>query len=120
MARGLAVKTGAVVVITGATDLVVSADRACAVTNGDVLMSTITGSGCMLSGLMEAYCVANSDDLFEACVAALCVMGLAGQRAAARFEKGIDGNSSYRNYLIDAVCNITASDLEAGAAYRLL
>ena len=120
MARRLAAKTGAIVVITGATDLIVNKKNACAVTNGNVLMSTITGSGCMLSALMEAYCIANPDDLFGGCVAATCLMGLAGERAAARFEQGVDGNSSYRNYLIDAVYNITAGELEQGAAYTMI
>ena len=31
----------------------------------------------------------------------------------------LDGNSSYRNYLIDAVYNLTADQLQEGAKYEM-
>ena len=30
-----------------------------------------------------------------------------------------DGNSSYRNYIIDAVCNLTPAELERGAKFEV-
>ena len=48
-ARDFAAKTGAVVAVTGAIDIVADAERAYAVRNGSPLMGRITGAGCMLS-----------------------------------------------------------------------
>ena len=31
----------------------------------------------------------------------------------------LDGNASYRNYIIDAVCNMTPQGLEEGAKYEM-
>ena len=38
-------------------------------------------------------------------------MGLCGEKGAERMTS-LDGNSSYRNYIIDAVYNLTGDDLE--------
>ena len=53
-----------------------------------------------------------------ATAAAVCAMGLAGERAHARLG-GFDGNATYRSYIIDEICNLTGDVLEAGARYEL-
>lgn len=113
-ARELAAKTGAVVAITGAIDIVAGAGRAFAIRNGVPLMGKITGAGCMLTCVTAAYAVANPDALLEAVVAAVAGMGLAGQQAAERMG-GADGNGSFRTYLLDAVCRMDGEALESGA-----
>ncbi|MDR3120305.1 MAG: hydroxyethylthiazole kinase [Clostridiales bacterium] len=113
-AKEFAQKTGAVVVITGALDIVADGSRACVVSNGHPMMGRITGSGCMLSALLTACAAANPGGVFMSAVAGVCAMGLAGELAFARMSEK-DGNASYRNYLIDAVYNLTGSALEAGA-----
>lgn len=113
-ACALAAKTGAVVAITGAIDVIASADCAYAVRNGSPLMGKITGAGCMLTCLTAAFAVANPDALLEAVTAAVVYEGLAGQKAAARMTS-LDGNASFRTYLIDAMATMTADALEAGA-----
>ena len=45
-------------------------------------------------------------------------MGLCGEIAKKRMTDK-DGNSSYRNYLIDAVYNLTPDELEKGARYEI-
>lgn len=110
----LAQKTGSVIAITGAIDVVASADRAYAIRNGSPLMGKITGAGCILSCLVGAYVAANQNERLEAVVAAIAGEGLAGQQAAARLS-GYDGNVAFRGYLIDAVFNMTAEELEQGA-----
>ena len=50
---------------------------------------------------------------------AVCTMGLAGEIGWARMEKG-DGNSTYRNRIIDAIDNMTGEILERGAKYEIL
>lgn len=54
-ARGLSELTGAVVVMTGETDLVTYADKTVLIHNGCPMMPRITGSGCMLDGIIAAY-----------------------------------------------------------------
>ena len=82
------------------------------------MMSSITGTGCQLSALMTAFAAANKDDILTACAAAVCTMGLCGEKGAGRMTS-LDGNSSYRNYIIDAVYNLTGDDLERGAKYEV-
>lgn len=113
-ARDFAAKTGAVVAVTGAIDIVADAERAYAVRNGSPLMGRITGAGCMLSCVCAAFAMANPDALLDATVAAVAGMGLAGQIAQGRMG-GYDGNGSFRTYLLDALYNLDGDALEAGA-----
>lgn len=111
--RSLAAKAGCVVAVTGAIDLIADADSAYAVRNGVAVMGKVTGTGCMLSAITPAFLVAHADAL-EAAVAAVSAMGLAGQVAASRMGE-LDGNGSFRTYLLDALYNMTPEQLAAGA-----
>ena len=113
-ARAFSAKTSAVVAITGAIDIVADAERAFAIRNGSALMGRITGAGCMLSCVCAAFAVANPDALLDSQVAAVAGMGLAGQVAEERMG-GLDGNGSFRTYLLDALFNLGGDALEAGA-----
>ena len=113
-ACSLAAKTGAVIAITGAIDIVADAEHAYAIRNGVPVMGRITGAGCMLTCIVAAYVVANPDAPLEAAVAAIANEGLAGQIAAARMTPA-DGNGSFRTYLLDALYNMDSDALEQGA-----
>ena len=119
IASQLAVKLQTIVAISGEIDIIADKDQAAAVSNGHSLMSKITGSGCMVSALTTAYAAANPQDIFTAVLAAFCSMGIAGEIAANRMTD-LDGNASFRNYLIDAVYNMTAEQLDTGAKYQLM
>ena len=118
-AKSLAAKTGAVIAITGAIDIVADAKRAFAIRNGSPLMGKITGAGCMLTCVTAAYAVANPDNITEAVVAAIAGMGIAGEIARSRMQP-VDGNASFRTYLIDALFNINGQALEAVARIQKL
>ena len=45
-------------------------------------------------------------------------MGLAGETAHSRLSR-LDGNATYRNYIIDAIYNMTPEQLEEGARYEM-
>ena len=113
-ARALAAQLGCVVAITGAIDLVADAARAVAIRNGSALMGKITGTGCMLDAIIAAYAVANPDSPLEAAVAAIAGWGIAGEVAAGRMG-ALDGNASFRTYLIDAAFNLTGTALAEAA-----
>ena len=117
-AKAFAARTGAVVAITGAIDIVADAHKAYCIRNGHPMMSSITGTGCQLSALTAAFVTANPDQPLEAAAAAVCAMGLAGEIAHSRLSS-LDGNSTYRNYIIDAVYNMTPAQLEEGATYEV-
>ncbi|KXL54029.1 hydroxyethylthiazole kinase [Anaerotignum neopropionicum] len=114
-AKKLSKKTGAVIAMTGAIDIVTDESKAYAIRNGNPLMSKITGTGCMLSGVVAAYCVANPDHLLDATAAAVAAMGLSGEIAFERLEKtALGGTSSYRTYIIDAMSNMSDEILKEG------
>lgn len=117
-AKEFAKKTGAVIVITGAIDIVADGNAAYCIRNGHPMMATITGTGCQLSALTAAFVTANPGKTLEAAAAAVCAMGLAGEVAHGRLT-GMDGNSTYRNYIIDAIYNLTPGQLEKGAKYEM-
>ena len=117
-AKDFSLATGAVIAITGATDIVTDGKRVCIISNGHPIMGKITGAGCMLSAMTCAYVVANQNDVFEAVCTSLIAMGIAGEIAYKRMGS-LDGNSSFRNYLIDAVYNLTSEQLHESARYEL-
>lgn len=116
-ARLLARKTGAVVLRTGAEDIVTDGHTLYRVQNGCPMMKTVTGAGCQLSALTGAYAAANPENMLAAVLAAGCAMGLCGEIAHRRLRPG-DGNASYRNYIIDALFSLTPEQLEEEARYE--
>ena len=117
-AKAFAARTGAVVAVTGAIDIVADGERAFCIRNGHPMMSAITGTGCQLSGMMTAYLVANPDEPLKAAAAAVCAMGLAGEIGWSHM-KPEDGNSTYRNRIIDAIYHMDGETLEKGAKYEV-
>ena len=116
--KDFAKKADAVVAITGAIDLVSDGDKCYVIRNGRPEMGRITGTGCQLSALTTAFVVANPDNKLEAAAAAVCTMGLAGEIGWSRMQDG-DGNSTYRNRIIDAIFNMDAETLNKGAKYEI-
>lgn len=118
LAKEFAKKMDAIIVITGAIDIVADKNKAYAIRNGHPMMAKITGTGCMLSAMMTAYAVASPDDILSTVVASVCAMGICGEIAYDRMTPQ-DGNASYRNYIIDAVYNLDAKQLKEGAKYEV-
>lgn len=118
LVKAFAAQTGCIIAVTGAIDLVSDGERCWCIRNGRAEMSRITGTGCQLSALMTAFLVANPDRKLDAAAAAVCMMGLAGEIGWANMQPG-DGNSTYRNRIIDAIFNMTGDALEEGAKYEL-
>ena len=108
-----------IIALTGAIDLVADSSRCFVIRNGKPEMGRITGTGCQLSGIITAFIAANPDNKLEACAAAVCMMGLAGEIAFARLQDG-EGNSTYRNKIIDAIYNMNSEILNKGATYEVI
>ena len=117
-AKNFAAKTGSIIAITGAIDLVADAENCYVIRNGRAEMGRITGTGCQLSGMMTAFLAANPENKLAAAAAAVCAMGLAGEIGWSRMAEG-DGNSTYRNRIIDAIFNMDGETLKRGAKYEV-
>ena len=116
--KGYAREVEGIVAITGAIDLVTDEETCYVIRNGRAEMGRVTGTGCMLSGVLCAYLIANPKDKLEAAAAAVCLMGLAGEVGWSRMQEG-DGNATYRNRIIDAIYNIDGEQLDREARYEL-
>ena len=112
-AKSCAQSCGSVIAITGAIDLVADAETCYVIRNGRKEMSSITGTGCQLSGVMTAFLAANPGHALAAAAAAVVAMGLAGEIAMEYMTEG-DGNATYRNRIIDALYHITAERMNRG------
>ncbi len=117
-AKAFSQKTGAVIAITGAIDIVTDGKIAYCIRNGHHMMASITGTGCQLSALVAAFVTANPQNLLTATAAAVCAMGLAGELAYSRLTD-LDGNAGYRSYIIDAIYRMTPEQLQEGANYEM-
>lgn len=114
-ARLAAKKYGAILLQSGAEDILTDGERTQTLAGGHPDMAKVTGAGCMLSALLGAFLGANPKDLWGAAQAAAVFWKTCGQRAAERARLRGEGTGSLRTYLIDAA-NRWAS--QAGGASR--
>ncbi|MDR5805441.1 hydroxyethylthiazole kinase [Caballeronia sp. LZ001] len=83
-AQILALRTQAVVAVTGATDYITDGRQVVALSNGSPLMTRVTGVGCALSATVAAFIATatSRDEHFAATVAAIACTTIAGELAA--------------------------------------
>ncbi|SAL27028.1 hydroxyethylthioazole kinase [Caballeronia turbans] len=83
-AQVLALKTQAVVAVTGETDYVTDGRRVIALSNGSPLMTRVTGVGCALSATVAAFVgtASDRDEFWAATLAAIAYSTIAGELAA--------------------------------------
>ena len=105
-AERLAARTGAVVVVTGATDLVVSSSTTLALDNGHPLMARVTGLGCTASALCGAF-AAVQPDAVRAAAHATAVTGIVGELAAEQAA----GPGTLQLHLLDRLHTLTAEQI---------
>jgi len=107
-----------IIAATGKTDIVSDGKKTYVIDNGTSMMSSVSGTGCMLSSTIAAFISANPENTTEAVAAAVCSMGVCGEIAKMRLSSD-DGNASYRTYIIDAMYNLTPDTLEGMAKYEV-
>lgn len=111
-------KMECVLAVTGAIDLVTDGKICYVIRNGRQEMGAITGTGCQLSGIITAFIASNPENIIEAAAAAVCCMGTAGEIGWKNMHSG-EGNSTYRNRIIDAINLMDAYTLEGNANYEI-
>lgn len=99
--------------LTGETDLVTDGVRVSAIANGDPLMAAVIAVGSAGSALVAA-CLAVESDPWHATTGALVMLGVAGERAAARAA----GPGSFAVAMLDALYALDAPTLLAAARVR--
>lgn len=105
-AKTLAQETGAVVVISGATDYITDGVEVNTVEGGDAIMTSVTGMGCTSTALVGAF-IAVEADAMVAATSAMAVMSFAGERAAIMSR----GSGSMQVNFIDELYNLKAEDV---------
>ena len=118
-ALALAQISGAIVVISGALDIVSDGRQTVILRNGCPTMARITGSGCMLTSLIGAFCGAWPGEPFQAVVSAVAAMGVCGEMAEERRIQNETGNASFRTDLIDAMFKLTTIQLKERIRYEI-
>ncbi len=108
-ARRLGRRTGAVVTVGGAVDLVTDGERVVRVGNGHPMMARVTGLGCTATAIIGA-CLAVAE-LMAASVHGSVLLGLAGELAAERAR----GPGSLQLELLDALYRLDDATLLARA-----
>ncbi len=104
-AHALAGRTGAVISLSGATDLVTDGTRSIRVTNGHPLLARVTGTGCLLGALTAACATVTS--AWSAAVTAVIWLSVAGESAAS----AATGPGSFRVALLDALDTLDGDEL---------
>jgi hydroxyethylthiazole kinase len=99
-----------VVGLTGERDLVADASRLATIANGHPLMARVTAMGCAASALVGAT-LAVEPDAWKATAAALIIIGVAGEMAAARAR----GPGSFAMEILDALHALDRNTLIATA-----
>ncbi|NRY60284.1 hydroxyethylthiazole kinase [Clostridium beijerinckii] len=109
VAKSLAKKLQCTVAITGATDIISDGERVVILENGTKMLSNVTGTGCMTTALIGAFCGACSD-YFIGAVSGIISMGISGEIALDKAGK--IGTGSFHIAIIDAISNLTSDIIE--------
>ena len=102
-------KYDTVVVASGETDVVATADTAYEVTAGDPNMGTVVGTGCMLGASIATFAGA-IEDIERAALAGTVAFGRAGEAAASGEFGEVHGPGSYNVAFKDAVAGLRDTD----------
>ena len=99
LARDTASKHDLIVALTGQTDIVTDGKEVQEVSYGDVAMTSVTGTGCLLSAVVAAFLAVESEDAVSATVSALRFYGIAGEKASRLSRAPGDFQTAFLNQL---------------------
>ncbi|KEP26270.1 hydroxyethylthiazole kinase [Bacillus zhangzhouensis] len=97
-----------VVVITGKVDVVSDGDEVLSIHNGHEWLTKVTGTGCLLTSVIGAFCATGELPL-HASAAALLFYGVAAEKAAQQ-TKG-SGPGTFQIELLNALSNTNSDDV---------
>ncbi|WP_243108582.1 hydroxyethylthiazole kinase [Clostridium rectalis] len=101
--ESLSKRLGTVIAISGKIDSVSNTNNTYFIKNGNENLCKVTGTGCMSTALIGAFC-GGEDDYLKATISAVVSMGIAGEIAYEKAKKL--GIGSFKVALMDAIYNI--------------
>ncbi|MDN7242090.1 hydroxyethylthiazole kinase [Planococcus sp. N028] len=108
LARQQAAKLGLIVAVTGEVDIVTDGKRFAEIPFGDAVMTSVTGTGCLLSAVVAAFLAIKPEDAFQATAAAMKYYAVAGEKAGAYAKLPGD----FRTAFINELALNTKSDMD--------
>ncbi|WP_144471788.1 hydroxyethylthiazole kinase [Bacillus safensis] len=107
LAKQASIALHTIVVITGKVDVVSDGDEVLSIHNGHERL-TVTGTGCLLTSVIGAFCAAGEQPL-HASAAALLFYGVAAERAALHAKD--QGPGTFQMELLNALSHTTCEDV---------
>ena len=98
------------VVVSGETDYIVTRNKVSSVNNGREIMSKVTGMGCTATSVIGAS-IAVEDDVHEAAVFSMALMGVAGEIA----ESKSNGPGSFQISFLDTLSSVSSKIISDNA-----
>jgi hydroxyethylthiazole kinase len=111
LARRAGEALGLVASVTGPVDHVSDGRTVLSVSNGDPMLATVTGTGCMSSALTGCFLAVKANRPLEAAAEALAAFGVAGEDAA----RDAKGPGSFHVGLYDALAALDPDTLDERA-----
>lgn len=112
IAKNISKKYNCVAIITGKIDIIANVDKVFCLSNGSELMTRITGSGCMLSGLIGAFVGASTENSLQGVILACCLLSVAGELAENDIKQQGLGTASMRVKIIDYLSTLGEKELK--------
>ncbi len=111
LASAAATSLGCVVAVTGPVDAVSDGATTLHVANGDPMLATVTGTGCIASAITGCFASVNRTAPLAAAAEALVALGVAGEDAASHSG----GPGSFHVALYDALYALSPDSLDGRA-----
>lgn len=114
LAKKLSQQLNCIIVITGKLDVISNGIKTVVVHNGHEKLSSITGTGCMLGGILASFIALSNDPLTDV-INAVSLVGLAGQNAALSI-----GNINFKHNFMNNINLIDEETLLGGQEIEFL
>lgn len=115
LVSSFAERSGTVIAVTGALDIVTDGNRTARIENGHSLMGRVTGTGCSASTSVACF-AASMEDPFHAALGGLAALGIAGENAA----EACDGPGTFVPCFLDALSALNSEIIESRIRAEIL
>lgn len=115
LVSSFAARSGTVIAVTGALDIVTDGNRTARIENGHSLMGRVTGTGCSASTSVACF-AASMEDPFHAALGGLAALGIAGENAA----EACAGPGTFVPCFLDALSALNSEIIESRIRAEIL
>jgi len=115
LVSSFAARSGSVIAVTGALDIVTDGNRTARIENGHPLMGRVTGTGCSASTSVACFAAA-VEDPFHAALGGIAALGIAGESAA----EACAGPGTFVPCFLDALYALDSEVIESRIRAEML